>query len=95
MQEALKNTNSANMAGELAYVVRTLQACSLTPGKKNLLAEWMIGFCGRLEESVFILIKSYDSMYNGQLMDLRSLIKVSPIQKICINGFILIHFRIY
>ena len=33
MMEALKNSNSANMSGELGYVVRTLQACSLTPGR--------------------------------------------------------------
>ena len=39
MQEALKNSNSANFAGELGYVVRTLQACSLTPGIDHV-QEW-------------------------------------------------------
>ncbi len=33
MIEALKASNGDLMYGELGYVVRTLQACSLTPGK--------------------------------------------------------------
>jgi len=30
---ALKNSNGANLQGELSHVIRQLQACSLTPGK--------------------------------------------------------------
>lgn len=30
---ALKNSNGANLKGELSHVIRQLQACSLTPGK--------------------------------------------------------------
>lgn len=34
---ALKNSNGANLQGELSHVIRQLQACSLTPGKiRNL-----------------------------------------------------------
>lgn len=29
---ALKNSNGANLQGELSHVIRQLQACSLTPG---------------------------------------------------------------
>lgn len=29
---ALKNSNGANLQGELSNVIRQLQACSLTPG---------------------------------------------------------------
>lgn len=29
---ALKNSNGANLKGELSHVIRQLQACSLTPG---------------------------------------------------------------
>ncbi|XP_070581030.1 zinc finger ZZ-type and EF-hand domain-containing protein 1-like isoform X2 [Ptychodera flava] len=32
MLDALKSSNGANLQGELNYVIRTLQACSLTPG---------------------------------------------------------------
>lgn len=28
----LKNSNGANLQGELSHVIRQLQACSLTPG---------------------------------------------------------------
>ena len=31
---ALKNSNGANLQGELSHVIRQLQACSLTPGTK-------------------------------------------------------------
>lgn len=30
---AIKNSNGANLQGELSHVIRQLQACSLTPGK--------------------------------------------------------------
>lgn len=30
---ALKNSNGANLKGELSHVIRQLQACTLTPGK--------------------------------------------------------------
>lgn len=33
MLMALKNSNGANLQGELSHVIRQLQACSLTPGK--------------------------------------------------------------
>ena len=32
MLSALKNSNGANLQGELSHVIRHLQACSLTPG---------------------------------------------------------------
>lgn len=32
---ALKNSNGANLQGELSHVIRQLQACSLTPGKRH------------------------------------------------------------
>lgn len=32
MLVALKNSNGANLKGELSHVIRQLQACSLTPG---------------------------------------------------------------
>lgn len=32
---ALKNSNGANLKGELSHVIRQLQACSLTPGMIN------------------------------------------------------------
>ncbi|XP_071796481.1 zinc finger ZZ-type and EF-hand domain-containing protein 1-like isoform X2 [Asterias amurensis] len=32
MLESLKSSNGANLKGELTHVIRTLQACSLTPG---------------------------------------------------------------
>lgn len=32
MLMALKNSNGANLQGELSHVIRQLQACSLTPG---------------------------------------------------------------
>lgn len=31
---ALKNSNGANLKGELSHVIRQLQACSLTPGMR-------------------------------------------------------------
>lgn len=31
---ALKNSNGANLKGELSHVIRQLQACSLTPGRR-------------------------------------------------------------
>lgn len=31
---ALKNSNGANLQGELSHVIRQLQACSLTPGMR-------------------------------------------------------------
>lgn len=31
---ALKNSNGANLQGELSHVIRQLQACSLTPGTR-------------------------------------------------------------
>lgn len=36
MLMALKNSNGANLQGELSHVIRQLQACSLTPGKIEL-----------------------------------------------------------
>lgn len=30
----LKNSNGANLKGELSHVIRQLQACSLTPGMR-------------------------------------------------------------
>lgn len=35
MLMALKNSNGANLQGELSHVIRQLQACTLTPGRKN------------------------------------------------------------
>lgn len=32
---ALKNSNGANLQGELSHVIRQLQACSLTPGGES------------------------------------------------------------
>lgn len=32
MLMVLKNSNGANLQGELSHVIRQLQACSLTPG---------------------------------------------------------------
>lgn len=32
---ALKNSNGANLKGELSHVIRQLQACSLTPGMRH------------------------------------------------------------
>lgn len=37
---ALKNSNGANLQGELSHVIRQLQACSLTPGKMRDLFTW-------------------------------------------------------
>lgn len=34
MLMALKNSNGANLKGELSHVIRQLQACSLTPGMR-------------------------------------------------------------
>lgn len=34
MLVALKNSNGANLKGELSHVIRQLQACSLTPGRR-------------------------------------------------------------
>lgn len=34
MLVALKNSNGANLKGELSHVIRQLQACSLTPGMR-------------------------------------------------------------
>lgn len=34
MLMALKNSNGANLKGELSHVIRQLQACSLTPGRR-------------------------------------------------------------
>lgn len=31
---ALKNSNGANLKGELSHVIRQLQACTLTPGMR-------------------------------------------------------------
>lgn len=33
----LKNSNGANLKGELSHVIRQLQACSLTPGMRCVL----------------------------------------------------------
>lgn len=37
---ALKNSNGANLQGELSHVIRQLQACSLTPGKTCCWLTW-------------------------------------------------------
>ena len=39
MLEALRASNGASMYGELGHVVRTLQACSLTPGFIDVYSE--------------------------------------------------------
>lgn len=39
---ALKNSNGANLKGELSHVIRQLQACSLTPGTRCDLFTGMI-----------------------------------------------------
>lgn len=42
---ALKNSNGANLQGELSHVIRQLQACSLTPGKiRNLFTGTCINY---------------------------------------------------
>lgn len=38
---ALKNSNGANLQGELSHVIRQLQACSLTPGTTCNLFTWV------------------------------------------------------
>lgn len=35
MLMALKNSNGANLQGELSHVIRQLQSCSLTPGRRR------------------------------------------------------------
>ncbi|XP_037350281.1 zinc finger ZZ-type and EF-hand domain-containing protein 1 isoform X1 [Talpa occidentalis] len=39
MLEALKNSSGANLQGELSYIMRQLQACSLVPGFIDIFAE--------------------------------------------------------
>lgn len=46
---ALKNSNGANLQGELSHVIRQLQACTLTPGRRCdlfLICTWVdAGIC--------------------------------------------------
>lgn len=44
---ALKNSNGANLQGELSHVIRQLQACSLTPGMR-------CDFCTRINKDNLI-----------------------------------------
>lgn len=45
MLMALKNSNGANLQGELSHVIRQLQACTLTPGRNrpNVILMYVIG----------------------------------------------------
>ncbi|KAJ7997345.1 hypothetical protein DPEC_G00228020 [Dallia pectoralis] len=40
MLQALKNSNGANLQGELSHVIRQLQACSLTPGFVDIFSKY-------------------------------------------------------